>query len=120
MEKIIASTSYDDLQGAAALDFHNGLSDLYNFAEEKGIDTKRYHIKGLDVAYIERTFSLAFLVVDSNNLKNALGYTPIIKIYVEEDEADFYARYKRLNIVVISGGNFSNYILDRTVHLNEL
>lgn len=119
-----ASVQYNDMKGTAALDFHGSLSELWDFARDQGIDTKKYEPIGIDIYYGESNyFGLTFLVIDKEKAENRQyfnGLLPVVEIGVEVSQKDFERRFKRFNIKLTRlGMNLENYELIDSIDIND-
>lgn len=119
-----ASVQYNDMKGSAALDFHGSFTELWDFARDQGIDTKKYEPIGIDVYYGESNyFGLTFLVIDKEKAENRQyfnGLLPVIEIGVEVCQKDFERRFKRFNIKLTRlGMNLENYELIDSIHISD-
>jgi hypothetical protein len=119
-----ASVQYNDMKGSAALDFHGSLSELWVFAREQGIDTKKYEPIGIDIYYGESNyFGLTFLVIDLEKAENRQyfnGLLPVVEISIEISQKDFERRFKRFNIKLTRlGMNLENYELIDSIDIRD-
>jgi hypothetical protein len=119
-----ANVQYNDMKGTAALDFHGSFTELWDFARDQGIDTKKYEPIGIDVYYGETNyFGLTFLVIDKEKAENREyfnGLLPVIEIGVEVSQKDFERRFKRFNIKLTRlGMNLENYELVDSIHISN-
>ncbi len=100
-----ASTPYNDMHGTAAMDFHGSPTELYKYAEEKGIDLKKYNPIGITIYYGEIDFfSVSIICAINDNIEEYKtendGHLPAVSIRIDETQKDFERRFKQLSITL--------------------
>jgi hypothetical protein len=89
-----ANTQYNDLFGSAAADFFNNRFALRDFAEEKGIDTKKYLPVSIVLNGLNK-ISASILVLDKEHPRK-----PLKSFQINTNKLELNKLFKRFQVVL--------------------